>query len=259
MMAMNQRLLRPLASGRFGALRVGLVAYWPFEEDASSGDVTAVDWTGRGNDLTSNNTVLSATGKVGSAREFVAANSEYMDRASNTDLQFGDGAWTIACWVFAPSSPDQANSHIIGKDQSGGREFILTLGVNATTNANRFGATIFHSSGTFVQVTGPVAANADFTNLWHHVAIVHDGAGVVSGYQNGALFSGTNAVPTATRGAGLAFAATGTPFNVGRRSFSGSPIHCTAVVDELAKWSRALSATEVAALWNSGNGIDLRR
>jgi hypothetical protein len=256
-MGMNQRLLRPLASGRYGALRVGLVAYWPFEEDASSGDVTAVDWTGRGNDLTSNNTVPSVPGKVGLAREFVAANNEYLERASNTDLQFGDAAWTLSCWIYVPSTPDQSTI-VIGKDISGGREFSVNLGTSSTTNGNRLSASIWQSNGTQIQLVGPVSSNANFVDRWYHIAIVHDGAGVVSGYQDGALFSGTNSVPTVTRGAGLSFTATAATFNVGRRSgFGGS--NATCLVDEVAKWSRGLSATEVASLYNNGNGIDLRR
>lgn len=258
-MPMNPRLLRPTGPrGRYRSLRVGLVAYWPFEEDASSGDVTAVDWTGRGNDLTSNNSVLSTTGKVGLGRDIIGANSEYLSRSSNTDLQFGDGAWTIACWVYVPSTPDQASAFIIGKDTSGGREFNLTVTVAAATNGNKFSADIWQSNGTRLIPQGPVSVHASFVNRWYHVAIVHDGAGVVSGYQNGELFSGTNSFPTQTRGAGLTFNATATPFNVGRRSFSGSPLHSTCIVDELAKWSRALSAAEIATLWNNGNGIDLR-
>jgi len=93
-MAMNNRLLRPLTAG-FQSLRVGLVAYWPLNETATSGDVTAEDWTGRGNDLASNNSVLSVAGKVGNAREVVAANSEYLGIASNTDVQFGNGDWSF--------------------------------------------------------------------------------------------------------------------------------------------------------------------
>lgn len=259
-MPMNPRLLRPLASGRnrYRSLRVGLVAYWPFEEAAASGDVTAVDWTGRGNDLTSNNSVLSTTGKVGLGRDIIGANSEFLSRNSNTDLQFGEGAWTIACWVYVPSTPDQGATHIIGKDQSGGREFLLALNVTAATNSNRFTTSVFQSNGAAAGPVGPVANNADFGNRWYHIAIVHDGAGVVSGYQNGALFTGTNAVGTVTRGAGLTFNATATPFNVGRRSFSGATAHSTCIVDEIAKWNRALSASEVSTLWNNGNGIDLR-
>jgi hypothetical protein len=251
MMGMNPRLLRPTASGRYGALRVGLVAYWPFEEDASSGDVTAVDWTGRGNDLTSNNTVPSVAGKIGSAREVVAANSEYLSRNSNADLQFGDGDWSISFWIF-PTATGTVDGCVIGKDQSGGREVFFIAQTNTATNANRIAATLFHTDGTSMGVNGPLGANADFINRWHHAVVTH-ASGLVTLYFNGTSSS------TANRAAGKALAATGTPFNVGRRTFSGFPNHLDAVVDELAKWSRALSAAEVSALWNNGTGIDLRR
>jgi hypothetical protein len=249
--------LRPLASGRYGALRVGLVAYWPFEEDASSGDVTAVDWTGRGNDLTSNNTVLSATGKVGSAREFVAANSEYMDRASNSDLQFGDGDWSLSAWVL-PASSLNADGRVVAKDQAGGREFELICSTNTSTTNNKFVSTVYHTDGTSILVAGPGISNASFANIWQHFVVTNE-SGLVTLYLNGAIASGSGSTPTASRVAGKAFAATATPFNVGRRSFTTSQVPLTGVVDELAKWSRALSATDVAALYNNGTGIDLRR
>jgi len=255
-MPMNPRLLRPLTAG-FQALRVGLVAYWPLNETAASGDVTAEDWTKRGNDLTSNNSVLSTTGKVGNGRELVAANSEYLSRASNTDLQFGNGDWSIAAWVY-PTATGTGEGFVVGKDQSGGREFLFSVITNTSTTSNKVAATIFHTDGTNVSVVGPSVNNADFLGKWYHAVVVH-ASGVVSLYLDGALASGSGSTPTVNRASGKTFAATATPFNVGRRSFSGFPNHLDAVVDELAKWNRALSATEISRLYNNGNGIDLRR
>jgi hypothetical protein len=249
-MPMNPRLLRPLAKARFRALRVGLVAYWPFEEDAPSGDVTAIDWTGRGNDLTSNNSVLSTTGKVGLGRELVAANSEFLSRASNTDLQFGDGDWTLSAWVYVPDRAD-GEGYVIGKDQSGGREVIFSNTVTAATTVNRFTFIVFHTDGSLISGISNARTKANFVDRWWHYVIIN-AAGAVTQYLNGVSEG------TATRAGGKTFIATNTPFNVGRRSFSGAAGHLTGTVDELAKWTRALSASEVSALYNGGTGIDLR-
>jgi hypothetical protein len=252
-MPMNPRLLRPLAAG-FQALRVGLVAYWPLNETATSGDVTAEDWTGRGNDLTSNNTVLSVTGKVGNAREFVAANLEYLSRASNSDLQFGNGDWSLSLWVQPRVTNTLLNSMVVGKDVAGSREFSLSFDTNTTNNSNLFNVVVFNTSGNPAILFGEPAdtSNANFVNQWFHVVVVNAG-GVVTLYRNGVSRA------TATRPAGNTFNAAGGAFNIGRREFSGNERYATAYIDEVAKWTRALAAAEVTRLYNNGNGIDLRR
>jgi hypothetical protein len=251
-MAMNPRLLRPLTAG-FQALRVGLVAYWPLNETAASGDVTAEDWTKRGNDLTSNNSVLSVTGKAGNAREFVSANLEYLSRASNSDLQFANGDWSISLWV-QPRATGTASQVVVGKDTSGNREFNLFCDTNTGNNDNRFQVSVFNTSnGLSVNPIEPSdTANVNFVNTWFHVAVVNE-SGVVTLYRNGV------SRVSATRPAGQAFNAAAAEFNIGRRAFSGAAAYLTGYVDEVAKWTRALSAAEITRLYNNGNGVDLRR
>jgi hypothetical protein len=251
-MGMNPRLLRPLAS-RNNPLRIGLVAYWPLDEIATSGDVTAVDQTGRGNDLTSNNSVLSTTGKVNNGRLFDAASTEYLGRASNSDLQFGDSNWSLQLWFFgtrADPAPGSAFEHVIGKDESGGRE----IGLRPAYGPSRYRIEIdvFHTDGTFTSVNQPsTGAYANFANLWWHCVLTHD-SGTVR------LWMNNSNVTTSTRAAGKSFAATGTQFNVGRRSFGGFLEYFNGTIDEVAKWNRALSSTEIASLYNSGNGLSLK-
>jgi len=252
MCAMSPRLLRPRAG--FQSLRVGLVAYWPLNEDAPSGqDVTAVDWTGRGNDLTSNNTVPSVTGKIGNAREFVAANTEHLSRASNADLQFGNNDWSISLWV-QPRATGTASQCVVGKDASGNREFILLCATDTGTNANIFSAGVFNTSGGLaVQAIDPSdTSNANFVNTWFHLIAVNSN-GVLTLYRNGVSRA------SATRPVGQTFNTATAQFDIGRRSFSGFFNHFDGYVDEVAKWTRALSANEVTRLYNNGNGIDLRR
>jgi hypothetical protein len=250
-MAMNPRLLRPKASGfRYQLLRQGLVAYWPLNETATSGDVTAIDNSGRGNDLTSNNSVLSTAGKVGNARQFASANTEYLDRASNADLQFGDGNWTLSAWGLTTRTTT-GFQHLVGKDQSGGREFGLRINTNSDNSNNRPTFFIQYTDGTSLLLEpGGNKTNANFVNLWWHWVVTHN-SGTVTLYENGSVFG------TASRAAGKAFATSNTPFNIGRRSFSSFFEYWDGAIDEVAKWNRALSAGEVSDLYNAGNGIDL--
>jgi hypothetical protein len=253
MSPMSPRLLRPRSRGvgyRYAALRQGLVAYWPLNESAASGDVTAVDNSGRGNDLTSNNTVPSIAGKVNNARQFTAANTEWLSIASRADVQFGNGNWSISWWMF-PQATATGFQHVMGKDESGGREVSFRVQLDSGGSANRLTIDMFHSDGTFITAAAPAnRTNASFINQWWHYTLVNN-AGAVALYENG------TSVATATRAGGKSFAATSTQFNIGRRSFSGFLEYFTGYVDEVAKWTRALSQAEVTALYNAGAGIDL--
>ena len=254
MSPMNPKLLRPRSTTtRFAALRTGLVAYWPLNETAGAAEnITAVDWTARGNDLTSNNTVPSVAGKVNNARQFTAANSRWLSIASRADVQFGNGDWSISWWMY-PQATATGFQHVIGKDESGGREIGFRVQLDSVALVNRLTVDIFHTDGTNITAAAPAnRTNANFSNQWWHYTLVNN-AGAVTLYENG------TSVATATRANGKSFAATSTQFNIGRRSYSGFLEYFTGYVDEVAKWTRALSATEVSSLFNSGAGIDLRQ
>ena len=245
-MSMSPRLMRPRATGRYAALRTGLVAYWPLNETAISGDVTAEDWTKRGNNLTSNNSVLSTTGKVGNARQFVTANSEFLSIASSADVQFGEDAWTFALWVYVPSSASGTNQ-IFSKDGSaaGGRE--VELHYDGSLNNIRLFAYTSDDAA-----TAPATASAS-RDAWHFVAVTH---AVNSATATLRVNTGTS---TTVRSGAKTYAKTNTALRVGARVYAGFVQPLTGNVDEVAKWSRVLSATELDTLYNSGAGIDLRQ
>lgn len=255
-MPMSPRLLRPRASGRnrFRSLRVGLVAYWPMNETADSGDVTAEDWTGRGNNLTSNNTVPSAAGIQGNARSFTAANSEWLAAASNNvDLRFADGRdWTFAGWILVPTWT--VGTIFAGNDSSGNREFIADLRFNADAalqNRLAFQINPGGAAGGSVIVGALLAVNT-----WHFFAFTYThSTGVIAGRTNNG--QGSN-FATATRTAGSLVQST-QPFNLGRRQFTSANSYFGGRLDEVAKWDRVLTTDELDTLWNNGTGIDLRQ
>jgi hypothetical protein len=255
-MPMSARLLRPRQTGKYAALRTGLVAYWPLNETATSGDVTAEDWTKRGNNLTSNNSVLSLAGKINNARGFVAANTEYLSIASNSDVQFGNGDWSLSLWVQPRETTTISERMVVAKDASGARELTLsvTTNANAGNQGNRFELIVFNTSNSpSISLNEPSdTLNAAFVNIWFHLAVVNSG-GVVTLYRNGASRA------TATRPGGQTFNASSAQLNIGRRQFVTAENYASAYVDEIAKWTRALSASEISDLYNSGNGIDLRQ
>jgi hypothetical protein len=238
-MAMNNRLLRPKASGyKYKDLRKNMVAYWSLNETATSGDVTAKDGSGKGYDLTSNNSVLSATAKVGNGRAFVASNTEWLSVASNSDLTFPRNEdWTIALWVYPTGEAEQ---QIMAKDISTGREFSIYKSAD-----ERILLSFWSLGGATLQSS----ANALSLNSWHFVVAKNESLAT-------SLFRNTSVVAGPTTFASNWGTAT-TPLNIGRRAFAGANAYFDGTIDEVAVWRRALSSAEISELYNSGNGIDL--
>lgn len=89
---------------------------WHLNE-ASGG---ASDSTSNANNLTDNNGVGSGTGQIGGAREFVAANTEFLDiaDASQTGLDFG-GDFRFTFLYKPTSQPSDGAQNIVGKGFSG--------------------------------------------------------------------------------------------------------------------------------------------
>src|SRR3972149_4825629 len=93
-----------------GGIKTSLISFWELEE--ASG--TRTDSHGA-NNLTDNNTVTQAVGKVGNAAQFTAANSEWLDRANEAGLQPGVD-FTFTFWLYLDSII--ASHSIINKDAS---------------------------------------------------------------------------------------------------------------------------------------------
>lgn len=253
MSPMNPRLMRPLARRQapapapsYAALRTGLVAYWPFNETATSGDVTAADWTERGNDLTSNNSVLSDSGLQGNARQFVGENSEWLQASSNSDLTLGNDAWTIAFWLFVPEDAPESGFNLLAKDDAYGREFAFEYNNGGTDNLFIIFwddlATFTDAARTTISIT---------RDQWNFIACTHaNDATTVSVRLNATTSTSTECQN---------FATSAQPFTVGKRTYSGFEGYATCSIDEMAIWSRALSSTELDTLYNSGTGVDLRQ
>jgi len=241
-------IYRRVSASQYASLRTGLVAYWPLNETATSGDVTAEDWTNRGNNLASNNSVLSVAGLKGNAREFVAGNTEYLSRASNTDLTLGNGDWTLAFWFWRSSLTGP--QVLVGKDSTSFREF--NIHSTFASDTTLLVLEIFNTSGTARNIS---AVNAQVADAWNFVACRH----VASTGVTTVRCNATTQAYTRTGGPVEEWVSQNTPWAIGRRGFLSGGLYLTGYVDECAKWSRALSDSELDTLYNSGAGIDLRQ
>lgn len=226
------------------SLSTSLVSYWELEEIQTGSGVTRVDSHGT-NDLTDNNTVGDATGIEGTGADIELSNSEHLSitDASQTGLDLS-GDFTIQTWVKFESLPSNgAGMGIITKD---------TL-----TTANAYFMSVFTSGGvvyaynqvnrTTTDLVQNFAAWNPSTGVWYHLLLVYDAsAGNLKFYvDNSLLANNTDGTVTSIQNNSL-------PFSIGshdgKRFFDG-------VIDEVAVWSKVLSSTERADLYNSGSAI----
>lgn len=212
------------------ALSDNLVYYYSCEE--ASGDL--IDAHGS-NDLTDFNTVGSATGIVGNARDFEASNSEYFMSSSNSDLQGGDIDMTWAAWVKMESTASYRV--VISKDggsqweyqiyyRNSDQRFVFYLentGGSIDLAASSFGTP---STATTYFICCRYDANANLAKI------------SVNGVEDTSSFSGGTRVATNN-------------FYVGRES-GGS--YWDGLIDEIGFWKRHLTDAEVTELYNSGAG-----
>lgn len=209
-----------------------LMAYYKLSEESG----TAYDSGPYANNLTASGAPVSATGKIGNGRAFVAASSQYLEIADNAYLSMGTGArLTIAAWVKPTTTADQALITKFGA--SGSYEYSLDTDVTkfrfsvsadgtalVSISATTFGVfsvgTWYFVVARYNGVTASISVNAGTPNTTAHVTDIVDGT---AAFRIGAR-------------------ATGTPF-------------ANSVIDEVGIWKRALSDAEVTALYNAGTGL----
>lgn len=221
-------------------LKVGLVAYWRLEE--ASG--TRVDATGRGNDLTDNNTVTNTTGKLGNGAFFVRANSEHLSRADNADLSIGAAtSFTVSLWVrFSVASLTSFQSLVTkyADASASNREFLIyAVGGSSFKMIVRGGA----SEQTITDSIGYVE------NTWYHIIAGYDHVA-----QQAFIAHNAGTLTTLSHTAGINDGAA--IFEIGVYSAAGST-YLDGTLDEVGLWKRVLTSAERTQLYNSGNGYTL--
>jgi trimeric autotransporter adhesin len=223
------------------ALTDNAVAYWKLEE--SSG--TRADEIG-GHTLTDNNTVTGATGKLGNAAQFTAANSEWLSVADHADFAFTT-AFSGQAWIYPDSVT--GNHEIAGQWNWGsdpgwsirlaGAELLCLIAASSGDLGSNYGQTTDASLS---------------TATWYHVVWVYDGSGAnnaaklkiyLDGTQKTLSFTGT--IPTSLQGPT-------TDVVLGR--FTGIGNYWSGRQDAVGLWSRALTSTEDTTLYNSGAGLE---
>lgn len=216
-----------------GPLLVDMVAYWRLEE----GSGTRFD-SFASHDLTDDNTVLSASGLVGTAADFEADNAESLSRL-DSDLEIVDVDRTLLSWVnFESLTASQAFMGVWGV---GTENFI----VQKNTSGN-FRFNLQTTDG--FKVLEATTFGAPTTSTWYMVICEHDASGDLITIQvnNGTIDS------LATGGAPVAIA--GQEFTLGNLDVVDPTFGLDGLQDETGVWDRLLTAAEKTFLYNSGSG-----
>ncbi|MDB6125986.1 MAG: hypothetical protein JWQ71_4979 [Pedosphaera sp.] len=239
-----QATIVPVAIPNLANITNGLMAYWPCDLVTSSNTTPDVF---NGNDFTLVNMVATnlATGYRGSCLYFNGVN-QYLRHLDATTPTIGlplnsNKVTTISMWVKA--APLLAGRTLFAEGNTGSNTPLYLLGMPAAANSGV--ADLFIRNDANVTAVNHKASNQDlFDNGWHHLAFV-DNNGTCVLYIDGVAQStsfnytkGTFSANTTTIGAFL------------RASGAGS--FYLGYVDEVALWSRALSATEVSYVKNNG-------
>lgn len=217
------------------SLETNLVSYWKFEETSGA----RVDSHGS-NDLTDNNTVTSATGIIGNGADFELSNSEYLSitDASQSGLDFA-GDFSISLWLKIESL---AASYVLMKGNTSASQkwYGLFLEVDGEL-------TFAVDNGTTAYLADTDAGGGNLIiDTWYHVVGIRSGSNI-SLYVNNVLQQTTSATSDDLSNANSLY--------FGARNTGSLDRYFDGIQDEIGVWTRALSAEEVSALYNSGSGL----
>jgi hypothetical protein len=214
----------------------GLVAWWPAEDNAN--DIVG----------TNNGTLLGglgfAPGEIGQAFLFTTTNTteQGVQVPASPSLNVGTGAgFTVESWVN-PSDLSQPNhSRPIAEWNTGTGTYGVHFHINVTYSGNLY-ANIVDTTGTAHTIfTG---AGILVTNVFQHIALTYDKAsGVATMYCNSKV--------VLQQTVGSFTPQTTYPLYLGQRPGSASVVF-DGLLDEVSIYNRALSSTEIAAIYNAG-------
>lgn len=217
------------------SLLTNLVAYWKLDEASGATRVDAHATF----DLTDNNTVGAAAGKINDAASFNGF--PWLSRASSAEFQPGDTSFSFSAWV---KLTDKTNTRaVLGKSNSPNEEYFLSY----DTSADRLQFWVY-SAATYNAVNADTLGSPS-SGTWYFIACGYDAAA-------NECWISVNDGTVDTLGS-VASGPTGStePFRVGAYNDSNGAIMMNGLIDEVGYWSRRLTAQEITDLYNGGAGL----
>jgi hypothetical protein len=220
----------PVASARAQGgidLLDGLSAYWTLDEESG------VRYDSHGSyDLTDNNTVGYATGVIGNAASFVAANTESLSHVDADGLEAGENGLTISAWI-------RLNSSVTG--------YLVSRWISGN-NGSSWCLYYSSSNGRLYLYESPDGVN--FNSIYQNFSL-SEWNFVVAWFGDGSYHMQINNSSIVTGTADL-YADSVVNFTIGAAQSTG---YSTSYIDEVGLWQRVLTTDERAALYNDGNGL----
>jgi len=208
----------------------GLVGWWPFNSNTA-------DQSGYGDDGVNSGATLTSgqNGQANGAYSFDGASSQIVVAdAPQLDMT---GAQTISVWIN-PSSNAAIIKGILSKDISGGLSNpAYSLQLTASGNLISYNTT--NASNSYQSIASNAVAT---TGSWTLLTGVYNGTTMYL-YINGVLYGST---VTQTN-----VGATSAPLRIGQQK-NGSGRWFNGSIDDVRVYNRALSSSEVAALYAAG-------
>jgi hypothetical protein len=210
------------------SLTDNLVAYWKMDEASGNREDAQAAL-----DLTDVNTVGSAAGKISTAGDYIAANSENLTRGGG--LTTNGASRTVSLWA----KPDLTGTQRGVANASNQAATPLSAGplwlmVQRATDV----WAVFHGAAYRDTSTPTIVAGN-----WYHLVYTFD--------------SGTNGVVLYVNGVSRATATAADNAVTPTHTYFGGGFNAyfDGLIDECGIWSRALTSDEVTSLYNSGNGF----
>jgi len=228
-------------------LLTGLQAFWKLGESSGS----RADSGPNGYTLTDFNTVTQVAGKIGNAAQFTRTNSESLDSADNTVLNYnGSQSFSFSGWFYLDSITGDSSAilsklnALVALDH---RQYAFLF--NLGTNRMRFAVS---SDGTAANTTNLDAnvLGVPSTSTWYHFYVDYDGT---TGEMRLRINHGKY---DRTIHAGGVFDATSATFLLGTLLGGGGTkaLFHNGRIDALGSWDRKLTENEQFMLYNGASG-----
>lgn len=218
----------------FAALWDNLRSYYNFEQTSGS----LVDSLGN-NAGTNHGADYSATGKVGYGWDFESGDSDYVDVNDDAVLGAGVSAFTVSAWY----KPESVGADRVIWNYMRPESTSYGMGNMFAASDNKLycrSVTTAHALKQAVSTTTVSAGN------WYHVACVYNGTHLAI-WVNGAL-EGVAAMTGNTDDYT-------SKHDIGRGYWGdAAQQYADGIIDELGIWTAAKTSSEIASLYNSGNG-----
>ena len=229
-----------------------LIAHWKMNDVA--GQTTVLDNTENNNDGTSAANIVSTTGKINEAIVFDGTN-DYVDTGDTFQSTFRD-SFLISMWIKVTDGQVEGGQHLFSVTQDANNHLYCYIHANGSLGL------FYKAGGNEAQLLTKSVLFLDGENPWRNVSFVADsttaGVGGLKIYFDGVLQE-ANAVSVGdtTDVVFSNYTVSTYDMNIGRLNALSPSSYFGGSLDDVRIYNKALSQSEVSAIYNDGNGTEI--